>query len=640
MMQDFRRRFMISLFFTVPIVILSPFLQSVLGYSIVFPGNTFIVFGMAAFLYLYGGKPFLGGMYNELREHTPGMMTLIGLAISVAFFYSSAVALGLSGATFFWELATLIDVMLLGHYIEMKSVLGASRALEEMAKLVPTKAHRITDEGVEDINVSKLAKGDKVLVKPGEKIPSDGTVYEGETSVNEAMLTGESEPVYKKAGDKVIGGALNIEGSLKVKIEKTGEDTYLSQVLDLVRKAQETKSKTQDLANKAAYWLTIISISVGLVTLITWLSLGRSSLFALERMVTVMVITCPHALGLAIPLVVAVSTSLSAKEGILIRNRDSFERVRNIDAVVFDKTGTLTEGKFVVTDILSFNSLEEKEILRHAATLESHSEHPIGQGIVATAQDRGINLYEVEEFESITGKGIKGRIKKNEVMVVSPGFIKEKDLWQESESLNKVLEQGKTVVFVVIDEELVGAIALADKIRKEAKAAVAKLQEMGIHVYMLTGDNKKVAKWVAEELDLAGYYAEILPHEKVAYIQELQEEYKVAMVGDGINDGPALVEADVGIAIGAGTDVAIESADIILVKNDLKDVIAAMRLSKATYQKMLQNLGWATGYNIITIPLAAGILFNYGFLLPPAVGAIVMSVSTVIVAINSRFLKI
>ncbi len=639
MMRDFKRRFILSTTLTIPILFLSPFIQGFFGVTLTFPGDTFLLFILSTVIYFYGGKPFLTGMGNELQEKTPGMMTLIALAISIAFIYSSAVAFGLPGRTFFWELATLIDVMLLGHFIEMKSVLGASRALEEMAKLVPTKAHLLTEEGEKDVKVSELQKDDKVLVKPGEKIPSDGTIIEGETTVNEAMLTGESEPVYKTADDEVIGGAINIEGSLKVKIEKTGEDTYLSQVLDLVRRAQESRSKTQDLADRAAFWLTLIAITVGLITLGTWLSLSRPFVFALERMVTVMVITCPHALGLAIPLVVAVSTALSAREGILVRNRDAFERVKDVQAVIFDKTGTLTEGTFVVTDVIPLDEVDEDEILRYAATLERHSEHPIGRGIVESAEKRDLDLYDVKEFQSITGKGVQGKVNGKDILIASPGFVKNMEKWKAHETLSKVLAQGKTVVFLLIEEELVGAIGLADKIRPMAREAVDQLQKMGINVYMLTGDNQKVASWVAEELGLAGYYAEILPHEKVEYVKELQEKYKVAMVGDGINDAPALVQADVGIAIGAGTDVAIESADIILVKNDLEDVVGALSLSNATYRKMLQNLAWASGYNVITIPLAAGVLYKYGILLDPAVGAIVMSLSTVIVAINARFLN-
>ena len=641
MMEDFKKRFIISAILTIPILLLSPLIQKFLGFTFTFRGDQYVLFALSAVVYFYGGWPFLNGMIEEIKKKLPGMMTLIALAITVAFSYSVAVTFGLPGKTFYWELATLIDIMLLGHYIEMRSVLGASRALEELIKLMPTEAHLVTPEGIKDVPVSELKKGDIVLVKPGEKIPSDGIIIEGETSVNEAMLTGESKPVYKKPGDTVIGGSINLEGAIKVRIEKTGKDTYLMQVVELVRQAQETRSRTQDLANRAAFYLTLIAITAGTITLGTWLYLGKPFVFALERMVTVMVITCPHALGLAVPLVVSVSTSISAKKGILIRNREAFERAKDVQVVVFDKTGTLTEGKFEVTDIIALDELGEEEILKYAAALESHSSHPIAQGIVEKAKELGLEPYEVSESKVLPGKGVKGVINGKEVLVVSPGFLKENGLWREDERVNKVLEQGKTVVFLVIDGKLVGALALADRIRPESREAVKRLHEMGIKAYMLTGDNAKVAKWVAEELGLDGFFAEVLPHQKSEKVKELQEQgYTVAMVGDGINDAPALIQADVGIAIGAGTDVAIESADIILVKNDPRDVITAIHLARATYKKMVQNLAWATGYNTFAIPLAAGVLYNYGVLLSPAVGALLMSLSTVIVAINAKFLKV
>ncbi|WP_460041809.1 heavy metal translocating P-type ATPase [Thermococcus atlanticus] len=641
MMEDYKKRFIVSMILTLPILFLSTMIQKFFGYTVTFPGDHYVLFGLSAIVYFYGGWPFLKGMVDELRKKLPGMMTLIALAITVAFFYSAAVTFGLPGKTFYWELATLIDIMLIGHYIEMRSVLGASRALEELIKLMPTEAHLVTPEGVRDVPVSELKKGDVVLVKPGEKIPSDGIIVEGETSVNEAMLTGESKPVYKKPGDEVIGGSINLEGAIKVRIEKTGKDTYLMQVVELVRQAQETRSRTQDLANRAALWLTLIAITAGTITLGTWLYLGEPFVFAIERMVTVMVITCPHALGLAVPLVVSVSTSISARKGILIRNREAFERAKDVQVVVFDKTGTLTEGKFEVTEIIQLGELGDEEILKYAAALEAQSSHPIAQGIVEKAKELGLELYDVEQSKVLPGKGVQGVINGKEVLVVSPGFLKENGLWREDERVNRVLEQGKTVVFLVIDGKLAGALALADRIRPESREAVKRLHEMGIKAYMLTGDNAKVAKWVAEELGLDGFFAEVLPHQKSEKIKELQEQgYTVAMVGDGINDAPALIQADVGIAIGAGTDVAIESADIILVKNDPRDVITAIHLARATYKKMVQNLAWATGYNTFAIPLAAGVLYNYGVLLSPAVGALLMSLSTVIVAINAKFLKV
>lgn len=641
MMEDFKKRFIISTILTIPILLLSPLIQDFLGFTWQFPGDIYVLFVLSAIVYFYGGWPFLKGLVDEMKNKNPGMMTLIALAISVAFFYSALVTFGLKGKTFYWELATLIDIMLLGHWIEMRSVLGASRALEELVKLMPTEAHKITERGVEDVPVSELNKGDLVLVKPGEKIPSDGIIYEGETSIDESMLTGESKPVYRKEGDVVIGGSINLEGTVKVRIEKTGEETYLMQVLDLVKKAQETRSKTQNLANRAARWLTLIAITAGAITLAYWLYAGFYFEFALERMVTVMVITCPHALGLAVPLVVAVSTSISAKKGILIRDRDSFERSREVNAVVFDKTGTLTEGRFAVTDIIPFSSMDEKDILKYAASLESQSSHPIARGIVERAQEEGIPLEEIKDSKIIPGKGISGLLENHKIFVASPLFVKEKGLWKENNELHRVFEEGKTVVFLIMDEELVGAIAVADKIREKSRDAIKMLKSMGIKTYMLTGDNKKVAKWVADELNLDGYFAEVLPHQKSEKIRELQNKgYIVAMVGDGINDAPALVQADVGIAIGAGTDVAIESADVILVKNDPRDVRHTIELARATYRKMLQNLAWATGYNAFAIPLAAGILYGYGILLSPAAGAILMSLSTVIVAINAKFLKV
>ncbi|MBC7331061.1 MAG: copper-translocating P-type ATPase [Synergistetes bacterium] len=640
MMEDFKKRLIVSAILTVPILLLSPLIQRLFNFTFAFRGDKYLLFALSASVYFYGGWPFLNGLVKEFKRKNPGMMTLIALAITTAFFYSTAVTFGLTGKTFYWELATLIDIMLLGHYIEMRSLLGASRALEELIKLMPTEAHLITPEGIKDIPVSELKKGDIVLVKPGEKMPSDGTIIEGETSINEAMLTGESKPIYKKPGDKVIGGSINLEGAIKVRIEKTGKETYLMQVIELVKQAQETKSKTQNLANRAAFWLTLIAIGVGALTLGTWLSFGKTFVFALERMVTVMVITCPHALGLAVPLVVAVSTAISAKKGILIRNREAFEKAKDLQVIVFDKTGTLTEGKFEVSDIIPLADLSEKEILKYAASLESKSTHPIAQGIVEKAKERGIELLEIGESKILPGKGIQGALEGKEILLVSPVFLKENDINLENERVDKVLQEGKTAVFLVIDKKPIGMIALVDRIRSESKEAIKKLQDMGIKTYMLTGDNARVAKWVADELKLDGFFAEVLPHEKAEKIQQLQKEgFTVAMVGDGINDAPALIQADVGIAIGAGTDVAIESADIVLVKNDPRDVIMAIDLAKATYKKMVQNLAWATGYNAFAIPLAAGTFYSYGILLSPAIGAILMSLSTVIVAINAKLLK-
>ncbi len=642
MVRDFRKRFWISLGITVPILLLSPMIQQVvgLGSTLRFSGDLLLSFILSTIVFFYGGWPFLTGMIEELKKKTPGMMTLIALAITVAYVYSSAVVLGMGGKIFFWELATLIDIMLLGHWIEMKSVMGASRALEALAELMPSDAHLIKEDGtIEDVPLSELKSGDRILVKPGEKVPADGAVVEGQSSVNEAMLTGESKPVAKKTGDKVIGGAINGEGSLTIVVEKTGKDSFLSQVIELVRQAQESKSKTQDLANRAAFWLTIIAIGAGAVTFFVWVGIIHQSLaFALERTVTVMVITCPHALGLAVPLVVAVSTAISAKNGLLIRNRGAFEQARKLQAVIFDKTGTLTLGSFGVTDTLVFDdNLTREELLRKAAAVEAHSEHPIAQGIVKSTPD----FPQVSRFTAIPGKGAKGVVEGQEVLVVSPGYLRENNIPVKDERIEQLSSQGKTVIFVLIDGFVRGAIALADIIRPESREAIQRFKTMGIRTLMLTGDNQKVAQWVADELGLDEYFAEVLPHEKSAKVKEIQSRgWTVAMTGDGVNDAPALAQADVGIAIGAGTDVAVETADIVLVRSNPLDVVAIVGLAKATYRKMVQNLAWATGYNAFAIPLAAGVLFSYGIILSPAVGAVLMSLSTVIVAINAKFLKV
>jgi len=643
MIKDFRKRFWISLIVTIPILILSPLIQHFLGFreAFSFAGQSYLLFALSSFVFFYGGWPFLRGLFDELKKLQPGMMTLIALAISVAYFYSSAVVFGVQGEVFFWELATLIDIMLLGHWIEMKSVMGASKALEELAKLMPDEAHKINEVGnVIEVKVSELKQNDKLLIKPGEKLPADGKIYEGKTSINEAMITGESKPVSKGEGDEVIGGSINGEGSIKIKVEKTGDETFLSQVVKMVREAQESKSKTQNFADKAAFWLTIVAISAGLITMFVWLLVEGSTFnFALSRTVTVMVITCPHALGLAIPLVVAVSTAMSAKSGLLIRNRTAFEQARNLQAIIFDKTGTLTKGEFGVTDTISFASnFNEKEILKYAASIESESEHPIAKGIVESSEEK----FDLNDFNSIPGKGAEGKVNGKNVKVVSPGYLEENKIEiKEKEKIDKLSGEGKTVVFVLVENKPVGAIALADIIREESKEAIKQLKVMGIKPMMLTGDNKQVAKWVADELQLDDYFAEVLPDKKSAKVKEVQNRgMVVAMTGDGVNDAPALAQADVGIAIGAGTDVAVETADIILVKSNPKDVVSLIKFAKATYGKMVQNLIWATGYNVIAIPLAAGVLYSAGIVLSPAIGAVLMSLSTVIVAINAKLLKV
>ncbi len=641
MVADFKKRFYISLAITVPVLLLSPMIQSFLGMEALgFAGDQYVLFALSTAIFFYGGWPFLKGIFDELKEFQPGMMTLIAVAIATAYIYSSVVVFGLAGKVFFWELATLIDIMLLGHWIEMRSVMGASRALEELAKLMPSDAHKVMDDGsTKDVSIQEIQAGDRVLVKPGEKVPVDGEVSEGRSSVNESMITGESMPVSKGAGAQVIGGAVNGEGSLTVTVQKTGKDSYLSQMIDLVEQAQQSKSRSQDLANRAALWLTIIALTCGAITLVVWLGfMGRDFAFSLERTVTVMVITCPHALGLAVPLVVAVSTALAAKNGLLIRNRAAFERARNIEAIIFDKTGTLTEGRFGVTDTLNFSDdYSQEDLLGYAAAVESQSQHPIAQAIAQEVE----TPQKAEDFKSITGKGAQAKVAGKNVKVVSPGYLRENDFSVDDNRIDELNAQGKTVVFILIDETPVGAVALADIIREESRQAISKLKQMGIQCMMLTGDNKQVAAWVAEEIGLDDYFAEVLPGDKAKKVKEVQSRgLTVAMTGDGVNDAPALAQADVGIAIGAGTDVAVEAADIILVRSNPMDAVAILDLSRATYRKMLQNLAWATGYNAFAIPLAGGVLYSWGILLSPAVGAILMSFSTVIVAINARFLKL
>jgi len=635
--EEFKKRFWISLVITIPILLLSEMIQMWFGFRIEIPFQKWILFLLSSVVYFYGGWPFLKGGIRELKNRQPGMMTLISAAISVAFFYSSGTVFFIAGKDFFWELATLIDVMLLGHWIEAKSVLGASRALEELVKIMPTTAHLYRSGEIVDVPLSDVKPGDTVLIRPGEKIPSDGRVKEGESYVNEALLTGESKPVHKSDENNVIGGSINGEGILKVIIEKIGEETYLAQVIKLVQQAQESKSRTQDLANRAAAILFYVALGVGIITYVVWFMLGKPE-FALERAVTVLVIACPHALGLAIPLVVALSTSITAKSGTLIRDRKAFESIKDVNAVVFDKTGTLTEGKFGVTDVVSI--IPEEELLTLTASIELNSEHIIAQAIVEYVKEKNIDIPQTDEFKALPGKGAWGRVGIREIFVGGPNLLKEMQIDFNDQRIKDLQAQGKTVVFTFEDRKLLGAFALADKIRKESKEAVRKLNESGIKVFMLTGDAEEVAAGVAKELGIDNYFAHVLPDEKAEKVKILKEQgYKVAMVGDGINDAPALVTADVGIAIGAGTDVAIESADLILVKNDPNEVSRVVDFSKKTYSKMVQNLWWAAGYNIVAIPLAAGVLYNLGIVINPAIGALLMSFSTVIVAINSQTLR-
>lgn len=638
MISDFRKRFWISLILTLPVLVLSPMIQDILGYEFTFSIDNYLLSGLSTVIYFYGGWPFLSGLYDELKNRLPGMMTLIAVAITIAWGYSSVIVLGVPGKTFFWELATLIDIMLLGHWIEMKSVMGASRSLQKLVELMPSVAHRIKNEDTEDVSLDELNKDDIVLVRPGEKIPVDGTVLEGESNVNESMVTGESKPVTKRKDDRVIGGTVNGNGSLNIIVRQVGEDAYLNKVINMVRNAQAKKSKTQHLADRIAFWLTLIALTIGFGTLGTWLIIGKPFVFALERMATVMVITCPHALGLAVPLVVAISTSISARKGLLIRNRTAFENSRKISLLAFDKTGTLTKGNFGVTRYDSLDDqFTDRDILKLAGALENKSEHPLAMGIMQKVKDEKIKVPQADNFNSISGKGVEADVDKKKVMVVSPNFVREKNL----KIPDKMFEnERETVVFLIVNDNIAGYIALGDEIRRESYEAVKILRQNGLKLYMMTGDNEKVAKSVSDELGLDGYFAGILPDQKLEKIKEFQDQGEfVAMTGDGINDAPALATADVGIAVGSGTDVAAETADIILVNSNPRDIASLVVFGKETYKKMIQNFIWATGYNVVAIPLAAGVLYSAGIVISPALGAVLMSLSTIIVAINAQLLK-
>ena len=642
MVADYRKRFWVTLVATIPILALAPMIQGWLGLeeALDFRGDSYVLAALSTLVYFYGGWPFLTGFWSELRSNRTGMMTLIAVAITAAYAYSMAMVVIGSQETFFWELATLIAIMLLGHWIEMKSVMGAGKALEKLASLMPDTAHLVEADGsVREIAVSELQGGETLLVKPGEKVPADAVITEGESSLNESMLTGESKPIHKGPDAQVIGGSINGEGALTIRVAKTGDDSFLSSVIKLVEEAQASKSKTQDLANSAARWLTFVALGGGLATVLFWtLFTGQDFAFAMERAVTVMVIACPHALGLAVPLVVARSTAIAASNGLLIRDRTAFEEARNTEAIIFDKTGTLTKGEFGITDMLVFDeAFSESEVISYAAAVETQSEHPIAKGIVNGTDDR----WPVNRFKAIPGKGAEGTVKGRDVKVVSPGFVRAQGMKIDDPRFEELSAQGKTVVFVLIDDKLAGAIALADIIRPESKAAIADLQAMGIRCIMLTGDNRQVADWVGEEIGLDEVIAEVLPQQKADTVKEIQSRgLIVAMTGDGVNDAPALAQANVGIAVGAGTDVAIETADIILVRSDPGDVAAILGLARATYGKMIQNLVWATGYNAFAIPAAAGVFFPWGLVLSPAIGAIFMSASTVICAVNAQLLTL
>jgi P-type Cu2+ transporter len=635
---DFKRRFWISLVITIPILLLSPMIQEWLGFEITFPGDRYILAVLSTFVYFYGGWPFLKGLYDEVRHNAIGMMTLIGVAITAAWGYSFAITLGLEGMDFYWEMATLIVIMLLGHWIEMKSISGASRALELLVKMMPSSAHLVTNGEAKDVSVEELKENDVVLIKPGEKIPVDGEIIDGESHLDESMLTGESRPVKKGKGNKVIAGSVNSSGSLKVRATGIGKDSYLNKVIKMVEDAQKIKSKTQHLADRAAKILTFVALGGGIITLSVWLLLGFEFVYALERMVTVMVISCPHALGLAVPLVVAISTTVSAQKGLLIRNRTAFENSRKISLLAFDKTGTLTMGNFGVTRYGSLsNEMDDKEVLRLAGALEAKSEHPLAVGIMEKIKQEKIDLPEAGKFKAITGKGIEADVENRKIRVVSPGYLEEKQI-PVPEDIYK--SEAETIVFILADDDLIGFIAMADEIRKESYEAVKTLKEHGLKLYMMTGDNERVARSVSEELGLDGWFAGVLPDQKLEKVKEFQQKGEiVAMTGDGINDAPALAQANIGIAVGSGTDVAAETADIILVNSNPVDIAHLILFGKATYNKMKQNLIWATGYNVVAIPLAAGVLYNYGVILSPAAGAVLMSLSTIIVAINAQLLK-
>lgn len=640
MIDDFRRRFIAVLILTIPVMLLSPMIQLWLGVKWNFVGSNYILLGLSSVVFVYGGYPFLTGFIVEMKQRRPGMMTLIAIAVTVAYVYSLATVLGLQGMDFFWELCTLILIMLLGHWIEMKSIAGASRELELLVQLMPSDAHMIMGNMVHDVKTDSLKEGDVILIKPGEKIAADGTILEGESYLNESMLTGESVPVRKQHGDKVIAGSINGNGSLKVTVSHASKDSYLSKVIKLVDDAQKTKSNTQLLADKAALILTIVALIAGFSTFFFWWLVAKAPIvFAIERMVTVIVICCPHALGLAVPLVVAISTSLAAKHGLLIKNRTAFENSRKITTLLFDKTGTLTVGKFEVARIKSLvASADEKEIIRLASALEQNSEHPIATGIMSKAKEFSVTVPAVSNFSAISGVGVEAEVEGKNIKVVSPGYLKSKAMPLPE---GFVGSNAKTTVFVIVNNVVTGYISLADQIRPEAHEAIRILHESGIKSILLTGDNATVAKSVSDELKMDGYFAEVLPDQKLAKIKELQEKGEfVAMTGDGINDAPALAQADVGIAVGSGSDIAAETAGIILVNSNPKDVASLILFGKTTHRKMIQNLMWATGYNVIALPLAAGVLYKWDIMLSPAAGAVLMSLSTVIVAINAKMLRV
>lgn len=640
---SFRDRFWISLLLTLPTVVFGHMLAELTAYQPPhFAGSEWIAPLFGTLVFIYGGRVFLQGAWGELRARHPGMMTLIALAITVAFAFSIAVLLGFPGMPLWEELATLITIMLLGHWLEMRSIEQASGALDALAKLLPATATRVTASGIEDVPLETLQEGDIVLVRPGTQVPADGTVIEGESSVNESMITGESRPVHKRVDDEVIGGTVNGNGSLRVRVTGTGDATALAGIMRLVSEAQSSRSRAQALADRAAFWLTIIAVLSAILTFLAWSLAGAAPGFTIERVVTVLVIACPHALGLAIPLVVAISTTLGARGGLLVRDRRGLEEARNLDAVVFDKTGTLTLGEHRVIEIVT-DELDQDEALRVAAAVESDSEHPVARAILTSAMERELAVPGSQDFRALPGHGVEAQVDGRTWRVGGPNLLRQLGVAPPpliADAADRFAERGQSSVYLIDDTEVRAVFAIADQVRPESIEAVRRLRGEGIEVVMLTGDSRTVATSVAEQLGIDTVYAEVLPEEKADRIRELQSSGKrVAMVGDGVNDAPALVAADVGIAIGAGTDVAVEAGDVVLVRSDPRDVARIVRLSKVTYRKMIQNLWWAAGYNIVAIPLAAGVLARQGILLHPAVGAVLMSLSTVIVALNAQLLR-
>jgi P-type Cu2+ transporter len=642
--EMFRSRFWISLLLTIPTLVWGHMLADLTGYQAPhFAGSHWIAPLFGTLVFVYGGLVFIRGALRELEDGLPGMMTLISLAIVVAFVFSAAVTLGFDGMPLWEELATLVTIMLLGHWMEMRSIQQASGALNELAKLLPTTAVRVVNSGTEDVPVDALRAGDVVLIRPGAQVPADGVVTEGRSTVNESVITGESRPVDKAEASAVIAGTVNGAGSLRARVTGTGDTTKLAGIMRLVAQAQTSRSRAQALADRAAFWLTLIALGAGAVTLVAWLLAGATGAFTIERVVTVLVIACPHALGLAIPLVVAISTTVGARSGLLVRDRRGLEEARNLNAVIFDKTGTLTLGEHRVVEIATATGIAQNDALRLGAAVEQDSEHPVARAIVASAHERELDVPRAQNFESITGHGVRADVEGRQLLAGGPNLLRKFELIPSHslvEAAERFASRGQSAIYLVERDAVLAVFAVADKVRPESAEAVRRLHDNGIEVVMLTGDARAVADAVAAELGIDTVFAEVLPEEKADKVRELQSAgRRVAMVGDGVNDAPALVTADVGIAIGAGTDVAVEAGDVVLVRSDPRDVARIVELSQATYRKMVQNLWWAAGYNIVAIPLAAGVLAGQGIVLNPAVGAVLMSLSTIIVALNAQLLR-